>query len=57
MLKLSPTAFKLYRLLTQRPGRYTLGEAKRDLNASKTKFEQALNELEDQKIISVEVKE
>ena len=51
---MSPLAGKLWRLLTERRGHYTIGEVKRDLGASKAAIVRAAAELEDARLISIE---
>ena len=52
--KFSPLAVHLWRLLTERPGRYSIGELTRDLRASKTAIGRAVTELEAARLITVE---
>ena len=52
--KMSPLAIKLWKLLTERPGRYTMQEASIDLKASKSAITRALGELEEERLLSIE---
>lgn len=45
-------AFKLWRLLTERGSRYSLGEITRDLGCSKTALNNAIAELEEAGLIT-----
>lgn len=51
---MSPLAGKLWRLLLERGGRYTIEEVKRDLGASKSAIVRAAEELEEARLISIE---
>ena len=53
-MEVSPLAAKLWRLLTERPGRYTIDELRVDLRASKTAIIRAVTELEDLRLLQVE---
>ena len=50
----SATAAKLLRLLSQRPGEYTIEEVAADLRVSKTAVRQALSDLEEAGAVQVE---
>ena len=50
----SAAAAKLLRLLSQRPGEYTIEEVAADLRVSKTAVRQALSDLEEAGAIQVE---
>lgn len=47
MINVSKQAARLWRLLTERPGHYTIDEIKKDLQTSKTGVSNALLELEE----------
>ena len=49
---ISPLAFKLWRLLTERASHYTIDEIKRDLGCSKAALDRAIAELEDAGLIT-----
>lgn len=51
----SSLAARLYRLLTERPGRYELLTFKRELRASKTAIIRAADELEEAGLIRREI--
>ena len=52
--RIEPLTLQMWRLLTERPGRYTIEEFKRDLRASKVGIGRALAELEELRLISQE---
>lgn len=52
--EISPLAGKLWRLLTERGGRYTIEELQADLRASKAAIARAIAELEEARLISAE---
>lgn len=54
MVTCTPLARKLWRIFSERPGRYTFEELRRELRSSKSAIIRAAAELEEAGIISLE---
>lgn len=55
--EVSPIAYRLWKLISERGGYYSLAEAKRELQASKSAILLAIDELESCGIIKVRVRD